>query len=456
MVFAAGSDPRVGQLVSRISASIDELVAVVREGDDPSVETVATVEMLGRLIDSARVAAAMPFVDTMASEKLGFATPIAAVASIAQVSQRTARERLAVAAVTRPDLSIVGAPLPPQYPSLAESLHAGRVGMDAAVLVTRQLDSIAPRVEKQHLALVETVMVNLATGLDPSGIRSLPPVSVDCLASELAQVAAAADSDGARPREERAIRRRSMRIGRQDEDGLMPVNGRVLPEIGFRLLAADEAARRSPRFTDNSVDDEGMPVAADTRTLDQRRHDAFAEIVLAGTQAAGSPSLDGAPVTVVVVVDEADLTNDEGRAGDAIGTMASSRFPVSRGQVERYIDAGGLRRVYKNSQGAVTGLGIPERCFSNPQRLGIAARDGYRCFVPGCTSPHYALQVHHVIPDRDRGPTAVDNGILLCFGHHLQVDTGPWQYRFVDGVPQVRGPGVPEWTVSRPARPRAA
>jgi hypothetical protein len=99
----------------------------------------------------------------------------------------------------------------------------------------------------------------------------------------------------------------------------------------------------------------------------------------------------------------------------------------------------------------VVGISSIQRCFTPAQRLAIAARDGHRCLAPGCTSPHFSLQVHHVVPDRLGGPTTTGNGILLCFWHHLRVDDGPWEYRMCGGLPEIRGPGIPEWTAARTA-----
>jgi len=66
------------------------------------------------------------------------------------------------------------------------------------------------------------------------------------------------------------------------------------------------------------------------------------------------------------------------------------------------------------------------------------------------------MQVHHVIPSRDHGPTHTDNGILQCYGHHRNIDTGPWKYQMIKGIPHVRGPGIPHWTpTSRPYATRA-
>ncbi|MCY7412356.1 MAG: HNH endonuclease, partial [Salinibacterium sp.] len=406
---------------------------------------------------------------TVLVERLGYTSPTAAVASIARISERSARARLHVATAVCPDRSITGAPLPASRPVLSEALGAGEVGLDAAALIATELASIAGRAPAGVLAVAESVMVQLAIGVSSTGQPMAAAVSVDFLAGEIRQVTAAADPDGARPREERAVRRREFRLGAPDEDGLVPANGRLMPELGSLLAGLLEAHRRSPRFVESdaslsSVDDLAFgadPRTADPRTPDprtpgQRRHDAFGEILMAAAAAEGAPRLDGQSVTVLVTVSAADLADRGGLDADPIGTMAGSPFPISRRAIERFIDAGGYRVVTTDEHGAVTAISSPQRCFTPIQRLGIAARDGSRCSTPGCTSPHYTLQAHHVIPDRDDGPTAIDNGILLCYWHHQLVDTGPWQYRMVDGMPRVRGPGIPEWTATRMSISNAA
>jgi len=300
------------------------------------------------------------------------------------------------------------------------------------------------------IEVAEKMMVGLATGVSPTGELMVSTVSVDYLASEIRQVTATADPDGARPREERAMRRRDFRLGKPDEDGLVPASGRLLPEIGVLLAGMLEAQRRSPRFVDSEatlmsaddIADSTDSLSRDRRTPGQRRHDALAEIVAAAATADAAPRLDGLPVTTLVTVSAADLANQNGLDSDAIGTMAGSPFPISRRTIERFIDAGGYRVVTLDDNGAVTAISSPQRCFTPLQRLGMAGRDGFGCITPGCTSPHFMLQAHHVIPDRDDGPTALDNGVLICYWHHLIVDTGPWQYLMINGMPYVRGPGI--------------
>lgn len=307
-------------------------------------------------------------------------------------------------------------------------------------------------------------MVNLACGRDPSGEGATAPVSLDYVTREIRMIGSAVDPDGAEPREDRALRGRAVWLGRQNADGLVPFGGLLQPEIGGLLAGQLEAWRRSPRFEaadargeddasvagealdeDDASDQDDPSFAADPRTPDQRRHDAFAEILMAAAADDRAPRLNGRPVSVLVTVVADDLHREDGLDSDPIGIMSGSDFPVSRAQVDRFIDAAGYREVVLSSSGAIQGIRSPERCFTGPQASAIAARDGERCFTPGCTSEHTALQVHHVVPWREGGLTTTSNGILLCYWHHRRVDDGPWQYRMVKGMPQVRGPGLRDW-----------
>lgn len=453
----------VAPAVQRVSAQLEGVVALLARGVLPADagEVIAAIESAGRLMDAARVFAVAPLAgDPLGAERMGFASPVAAVASLARVTERTARERLRLAEATRPDLSVTGAPLPPRCEHVAEALAAGRLGVEAAVTVVRELESVVPRVPEPARRAGEAMMVNLACGLDPMGERALGPVSVDYVTREIRLLSSAIDPDGALPREERAARGRSVRVGKEDVDGLIPITGRVVPEVGILLLRLLEAWRRSPRFEDAASDDAESHGAdelpPDPRTPDQRRHDALAEILMAAAGADDAPRLNGRPVSVLVTVTADHLHREGGLDSDPIGTMSGSDFPVSRAQVDRFIDAAGYREVVLTPAGAIQGMRSPERCFTGPQASAISARDGERCFTPGCTSAHTALQVHHVVPWREGGKTVTSNGILLCYWHHRRVDDGPWQYRMVGGVPEVRGPGVPEWRRARASGSRYA
>ena len=46
----------------------------------------------------------------------------------------------------------------------------------------------------------------------------------------------------------------------------------------------------------------------------------------------------------------------------------------------------------------------------------------------------------HVIEHARGGPTHTDNGVLLCWWHHRNLDSGVWAIRMRNGVPEIRGP----------------
>lgn len=451
----------VQESVRRVCAELTSLLDILTDvSPDDAVDAVTEIERAGRLMDAARVRAAAPLVgDPAVVESLGFASPTAAVAALCGIREASARCRVRIATSVSDDLTITGAPLPAPCPAVRGALDAGTLGMDAASLIVGELASVRGRVDRELLDAAESVMVERATGVSSNEERFAGLVSVDFLATELHHITSAIDPDGARPREVRAARKRALRIGQQDCDGTIPINGRLLPEVGLLLAGLVEAHRRSPRFAlldENGDDPEQDAAQHDGRTPDQRRHDIFAEIIGLAASAEDAPQLDGSPVTVVVTVSAEDLRDSRdglSTAGDPIGTMADSRFPVSRRTVERFIDATGFRTISQSSSGRVTSIGSRQRCFTSAQRLAIAARDGARCATVGCTSATYTLQAHHVVPFREGGPTHIDNGILLCFWHHQQVDTGPWSYRMVRGIPHVCGPGMLEWTARRPPVP---
>ena len=447
------------------AATATEALTTVLHAIPTSVESatdasaaIETIEALGRLVDAARIRVLAPLVgEPVFVERLGYASPRAAVAAIAGIREASAGARLRIASAVTPETALTGAILPPRSQVVAAALEAGYLGMDAATLIVSELGSVQTRVDQDVIDLAEQVMVTRATGHDAEGTAIDDRVSVDFLSTELRMITATIDPDGARPREERSLRSRELHIGRQGADGNHRISGRIVPEAARLFTALAEAQRRSPRFIDaNNEDhdddtaepqslDDAIAALHDDRTPAQRRHDVFVEILMAATAAPEAPRLDGAPVTVLVTATAEDLNNADGLDGDPIGTMVDSTIPVSRQTVERYIDAFGYRKVAFDENGAVLGISSLQRCFTPAQRLAIAARDGARCATPGCTSPHYMLQVHHVVPVREHGRTITSNGILLCYWHHQQVDTGPWHYQMINGLPHTRRSPFEQW-----------
>jgi hypothetical protein len=257
------------------------------------------------------------------------------------------------------------------------------------------------------------------------------------------------DPDGARPKEHRARQGRKLRFGRETADGLIPITGFLMGEVGAGLKRLIDAHLRSPAFIDPLSDSSAaFPDASDSRTVDQKRHDVLAAIVNAASRIADAPELGGAAPTIIVTVTADALEDPRG-----IGSIDGLDTPVPAGSIERLIDTGGYQLERLGPNGRALSLSSVQRCFNATQRRAIIGRDG-GCIIPGCSIPAGWCEVHHVIPYRAGGITHVDNGVLLCWGHHQKIDSGPWRISMPDGVPHVRGPGHREWTRVTKARGR--
>ena len=107
--------------------------------------------------------------------------------------------------------------------------------------------------------------------------------------------------------------------------------------------------------------------------------------------------------------------------------------------VRQFACTGGMQKIVFDHDGRILQLGSPERIFTAQQRRAIILRDG-QCCVPGCGMPGALSEIHHVDPAAGGGPTHTDNGMVLCWFHHRTLDTSGWQFRMVDGLPEVKYP----------------
>jgi hypothetical protein len=484
-------DAVIDTAVGLLAAPLGQLVFPSLSITD-SLHVSARIEELGRIVDAARVRSAADIAarvtanpDLFAAH--GYRSAVDAIAARTGVSERTAKTRITTGAGIAATLSLSGAVVEPRYPVLADAVSSGTIGTEAAGVLVRELDAVAARVDPVNLDTAEAGLVALAAATDTT-----PPTPVDLVRMQAKAFVAVIDPDGARPREERMIRRRSFTIGREDEDGLVPIRGRLTLDVGTQLKRCLDSMVRSVSFRDASASSDGWarpegdggsdrPATlasgdsksgttdthtdtdasetdtpdtdiSDTRTREQKLHDAFASLVGAASRVVDAPELAGASPAVLVTV-----TQDTLDGGRGVGFLDGTDTPISVGRVERYMDAGGFQTVSMDARGRVLSLSSVQRCFTPSQRRAITARDG-GCIIPGCRIPAGLCEIHHVIAHRHGGKTIVDNGVLLCWWHHHTIDTGPWRIDMPHGTPHIHGPGYRQWTPTtksrvRPARP---
>lgn len=191
---------------------------------------------------------------------------------------------------------------------------------------------------------------------------------------------------------------RRFTLGKPDEHGGAKFSGYTTPEVGALLQSLmDQAFSTTPN-------DDG-----DLRTIAQRKHDAFAEVV----QWASSHRVNNTGhASLVVSVTELD------------GMDLSTRFPsnthfslnllelVSLGadRITDYI-------AVHDHDGSVIELRTGRRNATFEQRVAMLAEQ-LVCQYPGCDECASRCEGHHVIPWTQCQETALANLGLMCRKHH--------------------------------------
>ncbi|WP_106816701.1 HNH endonuclease signature motif containing protein [Microbacterium timonense] len=410
------------------------------------VEALGVVERLGRIVDAARLTLAGEVglrADSESGEdsitgRFGCGSAQELVERAALVASATARSRLrdAKAITTRVTLTGQTRPAPLEHARIA--LASGRFGADALATIVDALRPLLGRCTADELEAAEVELVGAAVG----GAEA-PACGIHELKVMATTWALFLDPDGTLPDEEYAERMRGIRVSRRSRRGLRRISGDVTDDVAAqfdRLMDAHLNPRvhgRGPRFVDAADAEHSDERVPDPRTVDQKRHDAFASILSAAAGAAETPTLGGAAPTLIVTTTDGDLA-----AADGVAFLESATGPVPvPAALARHVGCHGtVHRLTLAPNCAITSLRIEDRVFNRWQRKAIGARDG-GCIIPGCTVPAAWCEVHHVVDWAKGGPTSVDNGVLLCWHHHRGIETSGWEVRMVDGMPQVRPPG---------------
>lgn len=428
---------RVGELLD--AASMPSALAGAYDRD--VLAAVTEIERLGRFTDALRVHAAGEIEhrsrislgrEGLAAKK-GCTSAVELLERLARVSSQSARARLKLGAAVRRPSTLLGDSVPARFERVAEGLRTGELGIDSASVITKALDAVLPRhangdLDGVRAAEHELVCAAIGVAAAPGAAVASPATATETR-MQAAVWAEVLDPDGSEP-SHRQWTSRGFEL-RPARDGLVPVRGALLPEVAGmvrRVFDSITNFRQSTGFM--PIDDQTMtpPVGTsagsgaeqsgraehpaleasgrrDPRSRAQRQHDAIATVFDIVSRADELPTLGGASPTIVVTVLADDL-----RAGHGVGHVDGIDEPISMRAVEQHASANGIQRVTLAANGQVVGIGTTERCFNRAQRRALAARDG-GCIIPGCGTPAWATEVHHVVPWWHGGATHTDNGV---------------------------------------------
>lgn len=351
--------------------------------------------------------------------RLGHRTVVEAV-EYATRGTRAAAQRLVRDARSLAKLPIVDA-----------AVASGVVTLEQAEVIAATIVPTLHAASAADLAAAEEQLCELAATLPADALRE---------AAEL--WAQALDPDGVEPAEHNAMDKRFFTIGRvvggvAKVSGLLPTEHAATVRALLDAYANPKSSKGvafepQPGDDDADVDGTGLEAPDDPRTPGQRRADVLRDVFAAQARDTDAPLMGGAHPTLLVTVARADLDNGTGAAH-----VDGETAPLSVAAARQVACTGGTRTLVFGDDGEVLALGRAERIFSPAQRRAIAARDR-GCIIPGCTIPARWCEVHHDRAWCDGGCTDVCNGVLLCWFHHRQIDTGPWRVRMTHGVPEVR------------------
>jgi len=339
-----------------------------------------------------------------------------------RISGKEVRRRLCEAEDLGPRATLGGEALDPKLAPTATAQARGSLGPEHVTEIRAFLDKLPGWVDPDVRELSEKKLVHIGSGTGPE------------------ELATAIDQDGPKPDDVERARKRYVRLGPQQPDGMTKLTGLLDPEA--RAIVEPILAKYGAPGMCNPEDCEprtsGTPsqeqIDSDTRSPAQRNHDAFVAI---GRSALSSGELgqhNGLPVTVIVTTTLQDL--EAGRGSGVTG--GGSLLPMAD-LIRMASHAHHYLAVFDQHTNEALYLGRTKRLASAAQRIMLHARDR-GCTKPGCTVPGYGAQVHHTNGWAKNGQTNIDEVVFACGGdnrlaeHGWTVTVGP------DGVQWIPPP----------------
>jgi hypothetical protein len=349
--------------------------------------------------------------------------------SALRISKAEAARRVRAADAVGPRVSMLGEPLIPVRPYLAEAQRDGDISTEQVAIVERAITPVDRRgFSPADIDAGEQLLVSHAKSFGPEDLKQLADRVVDAI-----------DPDGTLPKEELNADRRFVHL-RPTRDGAWTGEFRLTGVVGAKLKALlDPLARprvcqpgQAEPVADGSAFIKPGPLHdIDTRHHGQRLHDALEELCDRLLRAGDTVPSGGVPATVIVTIDLDDLLDRCGYGRSSDGTLIPTAAVLELANQADIIPA------VLNASGAVLDLGRSRRIATHTQTLALTARDA-GCSFPGCDRAAQWCERHHITEWVDGGETNLDNLTLLCRYHHHNFATRGWQCR-------INGDGIPEW-----------
>jgi hypothetical protein len=369
------------------------------------------------------------------AQRSGFRTPIELVKVTTRATGREATSAvragtLLVESQTEGVLNAVTGEIvemsEPWMAPVANALAAGTLSLAASEAIRAGIGVPNSAVTVEALRDAAKTLCGHAATVDPDRLQKLARSMRDAI-----------DAAGVAIREEERREQRSLKLISLP-DGMGRLIWTMDPETFATVKNVYDRAT-SPklggvRFVGEQAQEQRDAILADARTPGQLASDAFTHLLAAGADADSSVLIGtGAPIvkltTTLAAVQSAQRHNSDGA-----GYFEGQFDAVSIATVQRALCTGGSEEIIFGDDGQPLDEGREHRLFTRKQKSVLAVRDG-GCRWPGCERPPSWCEAHHILWwSRDRGPTHVANGILLCKHHHLLLHNNGWQIEKRSGL----------------------
>jgi hypothetical protein len=258
-----------------------------------------------------------------------------------------------------------------------------------------------------ELSQVQAAEIANAAVADPGAeavlLESAASTSMKGLRDRCRQVRAGAEED------DRAWARRLHESRRAhdwtDPDGAYCLSARMAPDAGARFSSAWKA----------HIDQ----IFADARRAGRREpRAAYAADALVALASEGPCK----PVEVHVTVDSAALTRGHTDAGERCEIRGLGPAPVTTARA--LLDDSRVSVLVSDGDD-ITGVSSPKRTIPTKLRRALEARYP-RCGVKTCANDQF-LEIDHIVPIEQYGPTELTNLWRICTHHHALKTHGHWR-----------------------------
>ncbi len=378
-----------------------------------------------------------------------------------RISKSEAHRRLALAADILPAATLTGDTIPAPREHLAAALTptpatnpddtddtsedtaaAGPVvSSRAGTIISLTLNRLQHLTTPEKLALIEENLTTTAATTDPDFLTRVARRWADTI-----------DADGTEPSEE-ALRHTQGAFIRKPRHGLHHLEIFATTDQYEHLLTVMNTAT-NPRTTSTSTatgtgtgtgtGHDGWAhgdVDLDRRTRPQKQLDGLVGAAKVALATNALPGTGGNRPQIIATINYQDLLPhpDNNPPGTGNGTgKGTGNFvftgPAAPATLRKIACDADIIPAILSTHGELLDLGRKNRLFTPTQRLALTARD-QGCTFPHCTIPAPWCEAHHITYWSHGGPTTINNGTLLCTGHHHLIHKDQWTITTINGTP---------------------